>query len=455
MRDIVFTVWLVLLLAVSESLQQVPPEKLKKLSVEGEKYLSKQIENAINGAKAMKSVADKNDQEHQVYLRNLDQTSKQKEDALVAAKDAQIKLSDAEQCQSKETLWEECKPCLKQTCTQFYSKVCRRGYGLVEKEVERFFNETPVVSVWVNGDKIDSLIEKNEELGEQFEHVEKQYEDIDEMFKDSMRVFDGMDRLADSPFSNIGIFPKHFSLFPDSSLSPFKHSMFDGRGMLYSFFEMTQRMFDRFHKIMHDSESDRETYLETDGQNMTNSPNGQEQLICREIRRNSSGCMKLTDKCEKCKELMSLECFDMDHRPLRKEFEEAISRAEHFTKKYDNLMKEFQHNMENNTKKLEMLNKQFGWVSKLANFTQSPDGLFQVRAVMSRSQNNDGPSKDPDTTVTVQIFDSSPLTFMVPGRINWEDHEFSEWLAQQALDHYNENKMLEGLPDHKLETIEA
>lgn len=39
---------------------------------------------------------------------------------------------------------------------------------------------------------------------------------------------------------------------------------------------------------------------------MTKLPDGQDQLICHEIRRNSSGCMKLSNKCEKCKELMSL-----------------------------------------------------------------------------------------------------------------------------------------------------
>ncbi|XP_048452860.1 clusterin [Rhincodon typus] len=249
-----FTVWLVLLLAASGSLQQVPPEKLHKLSIEGQKYLNKQIENAINGAKVMKSIADKSEQQHQEYLRRLEQTSKQKEDALVAAKDAQKKLTNAEQCQSKEALWEECKPCLKQTCTQFYSRICRRGFGVVEKDVERFFNETPLVSVWVNGDKFDSLVEKNAEQGQQFEHVERQYEDIDELFRESMRAFDGTDRLLDRPFSNFRIFPRHFSLFPDSSFSPFKPSLFDSHGMLSSFFEMTQRMFERFHKIMHDAE---------------------------------------------------------------------------------------------------------------------------------------------------------------------------------------------------------
>ncbi|XP_072355590.1 clusterin [Scyliorhinus torazame] len=454
MRNIMLTVWLVLLLAVSESLQQVPPEKLITLSIEGQKYLNKQIENAIDGAKVMKSIADKGDQQHQEYLQRLEQISKQKEEALVAAKDAQRKLADAEQCQSKETLWEECKPCLKQTCTQFYSRVCRRGFGMVEKDVERFFNETPLHSVWLNGNKFNSLVEKNAEQGARFEHVERQYEDIDEMFRESMKAFDGTDKLVERPVSKSGLLPKQFSLFPDSSLSPFKPSMFNSHGILSTFFEMTQRMFEKFHRIMHDAELDRGSLHDIDRQNVTNSTEGKDQFICREIRRNSSGCMKLSDKCEKCKELMSLECFDVDHKPLRKAFEEALAMAEHFTKKYDGLMKEFQKRMDNSTKELELLNKQYGWVSKLANYTQSSDGSFHVKAIMSRSA-NDGPSKDSETTVTVQIFDSPPLTFMVPGQNNLEDAEFSEMLAQQALKHYNENRMLHGPSDHKLETIEA
>lgn len=33
-------------------------------------------------------------------------------------------------------LWEECKPCLKQTCMKFYARVCRSGSGLVGHQVK-------------------------------------------------------------------------------------------------------------------------------------------------------------------------------------------------------------------------------------------------------------------------------------------------------------------------------
>lgn len=33
------------------------------------------------------------------------------------------------------SLWEECKPCLKQTCMKFYARVCRSSSGLVGHQV--------------------------------------------------------------------------------------------------------------------------------------------------------------------------------------------------------------------------------------------------------------------------------------------------------------------------------
>ncbi|XP_072107749.1 clusterin isoform X1 [Mobula birostris] len=441
------TLWLVVLLAVSASFEELSQEKLKKLSTEGQNYLNKEIENAISGAKVMKSLVDKNDQEHQKFLRNLELTDKQKKDALVAAKEAQRKMNEAEKCQPRESMWEECKPCLKQTCIKFYSRVCRRGFGTVEKEVEKFFNETSVDSVWFNGEKMDSLMEKNEELGEQFEQVERQFEDMDEFFKESTKAFDAMDSFTGDPFNGMGFFPRRFSLFPDYSFPRFGSNGF-GHGMLSSLFDMTQRMFDKFHRIMNDPELNPELFPEGEEQNGTVSSDGNNKFICHEIRRNSSGCMKLSNKCEKCKELMSLECFDKDHKPLRKTFEDSLLMAEKLAKKYDNLMFDFQEYMKNQTRELENLNKQFGWVSKLANYTKSPEGFYKIKAVLSSSESN------PDTNVTVQIFDSPQLTFTVPGNSDWDDPEFSDVLAQKALDLYNKWKT-EVSPTQPLETIEA
>lgn len=47
----------------------------------------------------------------------------------------------------------------------------------------------------------------------------------------------------------------------------------------------------------------------------------------------------------------------------------------------------------------------------------------------------------PETTVSVQLFDSPPMNVSVPGDIPWTDPKFSEVVAQAALDNYKRNSV--------------
>lgn len=60
-------------------------------------------------------------------------------DALDETRDSEMKLKAfPEVCnETMMALWEECKPCLKQTCMKFYARVCRSGSGLVGRQVRR------------------------------------------------------------------------------------------------------------------------------------------------------------------------------------------------------------------------------------------------------------------------------------------------------------------------------
>lgn len=167
--------------------------------------------------------------------------------------------------------------------------------------------------------------------------------------------------------------------------------------------------------------------------------------------------------------------------------------------------------MLNTTSLLDQLNRQFGWVSRLENITQSTDGFLQVTTVrpegsnlplpwspptsrqgqqppkvgqgekeaivcppgclshnswprgwvpglgagvgaslalpalfpplqvLSKAPNLEDPSAPPDTQVTVQLFDSEPVSLTVPGDISWNDPRFMEMVAEQALRHYKQN----------------
>lgn len=62
--------------------------------------------------------------------------------------------------------------------------------------------------------------------------------------------------------------------------------------------------------------------------------------------------------------------------------------AERFTQQYNALLQKLEEQMFNTSSILDMFNKQFGWVSTLANNTK--DGIFRVKAVRSLMISVDG-----------------------------------------------------------------
>lgn len=71
--------------------------------------------------------------------------------------------------------------------------------------------------------------------------------------------------------------------------------------------------------------------------------------------------------------------------PLKQELEEALALAERFTRQYNNLLRRFEEQMFNTSSILDLLNAQFGWVSSLANKTDSKDNFFRVQTVSDRN----------------------------------------------------------------------
>lgn len=70
--------------------------------------------------------------------------------------------------------------------------------------------------------------------------------------------------------------------------------------------------------------------------------------------------------------------------PLKVELEDALALAERFTQQYDSLLRRFEERMANTSFILDLLNRQFGWVSSLANRTDSKD-IFNIQTVRLRT----------------------------------------------------------------------
>ncbi|XP_041105701.1 clusterin isoform X1 [Polyodon spathula] len=440
-----------LLYSLCECQNRPSPEDLKQISLSGEKYLDKHIENAINGVKQMKRLMEKSGEEHKKYLSILERTKKMKEDALKDAQEVESKLNaEQEVCnETMQALWEECKPCLKNTCIRFYSRTCSSGSGMVGKKLEELLNRTSPISIWINGERMDSLLEEDKEQDRRFKDLEEHYSEVadgvDGIFHDSMKVFDQMHSSFHRPFfSDFPRMPSFRMNFPSSRFPMFEQGF---HGMFQPMFHMAQRMFDSANRHMERlGQYDTMTPSSTDGKVSEDvieyGQNRGDRMTCREIRRNSAGCLKLKEECEKCKDILSIDCSGKRplEGPLKEEFEKALAMFERFTKEYDELLKKFQQEMLNTSSLMDTLNKQFGWVSTLANATKRPGEFFQIKTVISReSQNPDNPG---DTNVSVQLFDSPPMTFTVPGDIPWDDAKFSEVVAEEALERYKQNTIV-------------
>lgn len=70
------------------------------------------------------------------------------QDALKAAQEMETKLSEEQEvCNgTMQSLWEECKPCLKNTCIKYYSRTCSSGAGLVGRQVPPQLHYSTIVN---------------------------------------------------------------------------------------------------------------------------------------------------------------------------------------------------------------------------------------------------------------------------------------------------------------------
>lgn len=436
----------------------LPPSKddLTQISIQGEKYLDKQIENAVNGVKEMKNVMQKSSEDHKKFLDVLEKTKEQKEEALRAAQEMEAKLEQEEEVcnETMKTLWEECKPCLKNTCVKYYSRTCSSGSGLVGRQLEEVLNRTSPFSIWINGEKIDVLEQEGQRQSKELKNLEEKYTEmadgVDSIFSDSMKVADHVHHSP--PVFFIPSFPGLFARRGRSIRSLFHDPFHSFQSLFSPMTGMGRNFFSSMGSMM---DIDGDTAPNEDGSVnedvVITQPFGNGRMTCREIRRNSAGCLKFRDECQKCKDIQHIDCSGKKplEGPLKEELEEALAMAERFTQQYNNLLKRFEEEMFNTSSILDLLNRQFGWVSALANETNTKDNIFRVQTVICRDTEDKPDAEKPDeekkpgeTNVSVQLFDSPPMNFTVPGDIPWNDPKFSEVVAQEALDRYKETSVI-------------
>jgi len=338
------------------------------------------------------------------------------------------------------SLWEECKPCLKQTCMKFYARVCRSSSGLVGHQLEEFLNQSSPFYFWMNGDRIDSLLENDRQQA----HV------LDTMEDGFQKVSSIMDELFHNRFFSRELLdPHHFSSFGSSQRRPF---LFNPKTRLArnvmpfpmfgvpNFQDMFQPFFDMIHQAQQTMHSQFQGPLFEFPMAEFTEENNDNRTICKEIRHNSTGCLKMKDQCAKCQEILSVDCSGSNPAQslLREELNSSLELAEKLARQYDELLRSYQQKMLNTSALLKQLNEQFNWVSQLANLTQREDQYsLHVTTVASRGSDSSVPSGF--TKVILTLFDSDPITVTVPEEVSMHNPKFMETVAEKALQEYRQS----------------
>lgn len=422
---------------------EVSPKELQEMSAQGSKYISKEMKHALKGMRQIKALMEKNSEERRALLGELEEAKRKKEDAINITRESEEKLRGSQGVcnESMQALWEECKPCLKQTCMKFYARVCRRGPGVVGHQLEEFLNQSSPLYLWMNGDRVDSLLEGErvqehalDALQDSFQHTAGL---MDTLFADSLFARDAPE-LRFWPFRGAAHRGPLFgagsrvvrSLLPLHRFEPF------------SFEDMFRPFVDVMQQVQAAMEAQLQAAQEQlpDWQAPGESPEGgSSQSVCREIRHNSTGCLRMKDQCAKCREILAVDCSASNpaQEQLRQDLSDSLLAAEKFSRRYDQLLHAYKQKTLSSSALLKRLNGEFSWVSRLANLTQGEEqDYLQVTSVNSQVSNADSLGV---TLVSLRLFDSPPMTVSIPETVSRKSPKFMEMVAEKALQEFRQN----------------
>ncbi|KAI1889136.1 hypothetical protein AGOR_G00175960 [Albula goreensis] len=426
----------------------LPEDTLKKLSLDGEKYVDEEMKRALFGVKQMKEVMEKNEEKHAHLMRSLRHSSEKKKGAVEMAKEVEQKLGEAEQ-QCKEALktsWEECRPCLENACKTFYTSTCRRGFSSFSFKVEEFFRKMSAQFQSENGqDLIYNLSPENPDaeliqVEDSFERLQRR---VSALYDKSIALVTAMHREFDSAFRvafTTDLKPKPLPTVPDVLDAGF----LEGIGLedvLDSFFDFGKSMFEEFSSVITEVFDEIQDAVEEEAelqQGIEVFPSWvpmQSKKLCRDLRRQTSECWQLQGQCDSCQGTVTKECPSV--RELHMELNEVSELLNISSQQYQEVLQVVQRHTDDTVRWLSDMALRFSWVAELANSTAIPDSVFSFVAVVPQKEEGEN-GHALNTTVEVNILNSPTFTFNVPPELEVQDPAFIQYVVQEALGMYKQ-----------------
>uniref|UniRef100_A0A4W3K3J5 Clusterin n=1 Tax=Callorhinchus milii TaxID=7868 RepID=A0A4W3K3J5_CALMI len=327
-----------------------------KVSKVGEKYVEKEVKKALIGIKQMKTTMEESEEIHKSLMLSLKKSSQKKE--LSLSKDVEQRLEKEEDtCQaSLQSAWEDCKPCLEDACKTFYTTTCRRGFSIFTNFFSRmtplFFTPHEGKDIRVNEDTEPKDTDITE-IEDAFSHL---MVDVTSTFDESVQLFKTLQQEFDQSFQKAftsNMQPIRSSPNADSLESPFGV-------ILYS----NKKKSDYFPSDSHHGGIFSHLLL------------SRNENLCRDIRRNASGCLQLQEKCQSCHPLFSQECPNL--LEVRVEFTEASHLVDASNEEYQQVLQVVQRHTADIADQMQHMKEAFGWLMELSNMTLGHQNMFRV-----------------------------------------------------------------------------
>ncbi|XP_075936443.1 clusterin-like protein 1 [Anarhichas minor] len=431
-------------------------DTVKKLSAAGEQCVDEEIKRVLLGVKHVKETMEKKEESHRHLMEALRHSRDKKKGAMQLVRETEQKLEEAEQqCQYlTKSSFEECQPCLEDTCKAFYTSTCRRGFASFSFKVEEFFRrmavqleaeehvynqneesvghtDSPENQLPEDGADLE-LLQADASFGRLLSNTSLLYDRSTALVKRMQQVF-GHSFLAaftaevrPSPLSSMqGSSGAGF--FGTLGLDHILESVSDfGRNVLD---ELSSTVADVFEEIQ-----EAEMYFQqpsTGTADLSAVGQPQSRHLCRRLRRQASECWQLQSLCETCEDYLLKECPGIQQ--LHSETEEMHMLLNASRQQYDDRLQLVQRHTADTQRWLGDMEDKYGWVGRLSNSTVGPRGTFSVITVTAQQQQLKTMRPKAESSVVVTLLDSGPVTVSVPSELEVDDPVFILYVAQEAL----------------------
>ncbi|KAL7373290.1 hypothetical protein ABVT39_003098 [Epinephelus coioides] len=397
-----------LLLCAADS-PPVGEDMLQKLSAAGEQCVDEEIKRALLGVKQVKETMGKREEKHRHLMDALRHSSDKKTGAMLLVRETEQKLEEAErQCQDlTKSFFEECRPCLEDTCKAFYTSTCRRGFASFSFKVEEFFRK----------------------MAAQLEATEHVYEEnVGHATSPENQVTDDGADLellqADASFSQL---LSNISLLYNQSVVLVKRmQQVFGHSFLSAF--TTEAQPSPLSGMQSDSSAGFFRTVALDHIFDSVSDFGRNVL-----KQFSSTVVDVFEEIQEAEEYFqqpSTECPNVQQ--LHSEVEEMYMLLNASQQQYNDRLQLVQRHTADTQRWLKNMDDKYGWVSQLSSSTAGPHSIFSVITVNPQQQMKNIRPKA-DSSVVVTILDSAPISVSVPAELEVDDPAFIQFVAQEAL----------------------